>query len=147
MLACIEEKHNLTTETTQKILILDKQYHCRKIGVDDGGLGFGVFSELLGFDQTKRKTMALNNASRPIDNEGERGKKLLKEEMYSNLLMLMEQGRLKLIDDEDIKLSLASIQIEDNEISGGYDHIAEAINRAAWLAEKEKGLNIFCHSF
>jgi len=147
--ANFEEKHNLTIETSRKIFLIDQQFFaCRRIGVDDAGIGFGVFSELMSNDQTKRKTIALNNASRPIDRDGEHSKKLLKEEMYMNLLILMEQGKVRLLDDEEVKSSLSSIQVEeDGKYFGSYSHITEAIIRAVWLATQSKDLNIFCHSF
>jgi hypothetical protein len=143
----ITEKKNLTTMTTRRILVLDNGYKFRKIGVDDAGLGFGVFSELLNEDQTKRKTIALNNASREKDYKDETEKKLLKEEMYINLLTLMENGKIKLLDDDEVKESLSSIQHDEGKIFGSNSHITEGIIRAAWLASKDKSLNIFAHTF
>jgi len=147
----ITEKRNATTKTTDRILILNKGYNFKKIGIDDGGIGFGVFCELLDHDETKRKTIALNNASRDKERDLETGnfstKKLLKEEMYINLLSLMENNKIKLLDDEDIKASLSSIQHDEGKIFGSYSHITEGIIRSAWMAEKDKSLNIFCHSF
>jgi len=145
----ITEKRNLTTDTSRKIIELNKIYKFKKIGIDDGGIGFGVFSELLGNDETKRKTIALNNASRDMEREEETGefsqKKLLKEEMYVNLLTLMENHRIKLLDDDEVKASLTSIQHDEGKIFGSNAHITEGIIRAAWLAEKDKTLNIYCY--
>jgi hypothetical protein len=146
---------SLTIDTSRKIFIMNQKYNFKKIGVDDAGVGFGVWSELMNNDKTKRKTIALNNASRKIDKDGEKSKKLLKEEMYFNLLALMENKKIVLLDDEDVKASLASIQYEvekkENRITtkiwGSYSHITEGIIRAVWLAEKEKGLNIPVHRF
>ena len=133
----------LTTETSQRIIQLERIWNFKEIGVDDGGVGFGVFSELLREDATKRKTKALNNASRPIDNEGEKSKKLLKEEMYLNLLLLLENLKIRLLDDDEIKASLASIQHnEEDKIFGNDSHICEGIVRAAWLI-KTTSLNIY----
>ena len=143
----IIHKRKMTTDTTRKILELDIQYNLKKIGVDDGGIGFGVYSELMDIEGTKRKTIALNNASRPIEYDGEKSKKLLKEEMYFNLLTLMENKKIKLLDDDEVKASLASIQYEDDKVFGSYSHIVEGIIRSAWLASKDKDLNIFAHSF
>ncbi|KKL49078.1 hypothetical protein LCGC14_2319090, partial [marine sediment metagenome] len=56
-----------TTDTTKKILNLDKQYNFNGIGIDDSGVGGGVFDQLYDNDQTKRKVKGLNNASKPID--------------------------------------------------------------------------------
>lgn len=152
----IIEKRNLTVDTARRIILLNQKYKFYKIGVDDGGVGFGVYSELMNNEETKRKTLALNNASRPLDKDGEKSKKLLKEEMYFNLLMLMETKKIKLLDDDEIKASLNSIQYEivirekektKTRIFGSYSHITEGLIRAAWLAEKDKSLNIFIRSF
>lgn len=160
----IIRKKQLTTETSKDIITLNKKYEFYKIGVDDGGVGFGVFSQLLDEDETKRKTYALNNASRPLNKDGTKNKKLLKEEMYMNLLALMESGKIKLLDDDEIAQSLKSIQYEyiDKDktkgekeetrgtklkITGSYSHITEGIIRACWLASQDKHLNIFVRTF
>ena len=64
-----------TTQTTERIVELDKRYEFEKIYVDDGGIGFGVFSELLKEDSTRAKTIPLNNAPRPLDYKDEKKKK------------------------------------------------------------------------
>ena len=146
----LKEPHNKTTETTNKIIELDNKFKNKKIGVDDGGIGFGVFCELIDNEKTKRKTIALNNASRKKEREedGEFSeKKLMKEEMYVNLKMLGEQGRLKLFNDDELRASLASIQFEGDKIFGSDSHYTEATIRACWLAEQDKDLNIFAHTF
>ena len=93
--------------------------------------------------------MAINNARRSID-RADRKKKLMKEDLYNNLLRLMERGEITLLDDADSILSLRSIQFEYGDkgqmkIWGSYSHIVEGLIRAAWLA-KNKSLNImaFC---
>ena len=142
---------SLTTETSRKAIELEKIYHFKKIGVDDGGIGFGVFSELMMADETRRKTIPLNNASRDLDREDNpQKKKIAKEDMYGNLLCLMEQGKIKFLDDEDLKLSLSSVQYEfakngDLRIYSNYGHIVEGIIRAAWLAAQDKSLNIYVY--
>ncbi|RLC34451.1 MAG: hypothetical protein DRZ76_02655 [Candidatus Nealsonbacteria bacterium] len=136
-----------TTQTADKIIELDKRYNeIKKIGIDDGGIGFGVYSILMNNEETKRKTFALNNASRVINELGST-KKLLKEEMYILLLSLMENKKIKLLDDDEIKESLSSIQWDEGKIYGSYSHITEGIIRACWLAEKDKNLNIWIHTF
>ena len=134
------------TETTKKIMYYDKMHKYKKIYLDDGGLGVGVFDELLYEAQTKRKVVALNNASRPLDKDEKRNKKILKEDLYLNLLRYMEQGKIKFFDEPEIMLSLKSVQYEyDNgnmKIFGNYTHIAEALIRAAWCM-KDKSLNIW----
>jgi len=67
---------------------------------------------------------------------------IIEETIYS------EDFREQLLDDDEIIASLSSIQHdEDGKIFGSYSHITEGIIRAAWLAEKEKGLNIFVRTF
>lgn len=143
----IIEKRNLTTDTTKRVLILDSIYNVKKIGIDDGGPGFGVWSELMDNNQTKRKTDALNNASKFIDADGEKSRKLLKEDMYLNLLSLMENKKIKLLDDDEVKASLSSIQWDEDKIFGSYSHVTEGIIRAVWEATNDKSLNMFVHSF
>ena len=136
----ISEKRNFTTDTTKEILRLDRIYNFKRIGIDDGGLGFGVWSELMNIEETKRKTDALNNSSREVDADGVRSKKILKEEMYVNLQVLMEKRSIKLLNDDDLKDSLSTIQHDEGKIFGSNSHIAEGVIRAAWSAEKDKSL-------
>lgn len=142
----IIEKRNFTTDTSKKVLNLNESYDFKKIGIDDGGVGFGVFCELMDNEETKRKTEALNNARRAVDSKEKKSKRLMKEEMYFNLLALAENSKIFLLDDDEVKLSLSSIQIEDEKIFGFYSHITEGIIRAAYLASKSKNLNIWVSS-
>jgi hypothetical protein len=137
-------------ETYNKILELDKLWNFKAIYVDDGGIGSGVFDYLLANDQTKRKAVAINNRARPLDRDEEHKKKILKEDLYNNLLMLMEQGMIKLLDDDDIFLSLKSVQYEyvtkvnaltKLRIFGNWTHHAESLTRAAHcMSDKRNGL-------
>ena len=100
-------------------------------------MGAGAFDFLLREEQTRRKVVAINNATRSLDREDKRRKKLLKEDLYTNLLRLMEQGKIELWDDEDLIMSLKSIQYEydDNgnmKLWGNYSHVTEALIRSAW---------------
>jgi len=140
-------KKKLTTETTQEILWLDAKNNYKKIYIDDGGLGVAVFDPLLANDQTKRKVVAINNSSRPLDRDERQKRKLLKEDLYNNLVRLMEQGKIELFDNDELALSLRSIQYEYDEkgnlkIFGNYTHITEALIRAAWCIQ-DKTLNIW----
>jgi hypothetical protein len=144
----IIENRNYTTDTTKRIIKLDSQRNYKKIGIDDGGMGFGVFSELMNNDKTKRRTIALNNSSRKLNSDDTKHRKLLKEEMYLKLLVNMEQGIIKLFNDDEIIKSLEGAQYDENgRIFGSYSHIVEGIIRANWLASESKDLNIFCRSF
>ncbi len=139
-------KKTLTVETTQFILALDRTYNFRQIFVDDGGMGVGVFDQLLTTDATKRKVVAINNLSRPLTKDEKRKKKVIKEDIVNNMLAMMERGELFLLDDPEIFLSLKSLQFEVTEgktkYFGSYTHIADGLVRAAW-AVKDKRLNIY----
>lgn len=148
-------KKVLTTELSDRIIMLDRQYDFLGIGIDDGGVGFGVWSELMNNDQTKSKTEALNNSKRPIDKEGNKTKTLLKEEMHTNLKRLMTRKKIWFLNDESVKLSLKSIQWEriikegqpvKTRIFGRDAHIAEGIVRAVQMASNSKNLNIWISS-
>ena len=146
----IAETDKTTTDTFRDILQLESKYKFKKIYIDDGGLGVGVFDNLLEDPATKRKVIGINNARRSItyDPEKPKQKKLMKEDLYNNLLNLMEQDRIKLLDDPEIFQSLKSVQFEFNDsgqmrIFGRYTHIAEGLIRAAWCT-KDKSLNLWC---
>lgn len=139
----IVENRNLTTDTSRKIINLNEHWKFKKIGIDDGGVGFGVWSELMGDEKTKRITDALNNASRETDRYGNKSKKLLKEEMYLLLQVLMETNQIILLNDDEVINSLSSIQHDEGRIFGSNSHIAEGIIRSVWMAEKDKSLNIY----
>lgn len=139
-----------TTQTTEKIIELERQYNFKKIYVDDGGVGFGVFSELLKEDDTKFKTIALNNSARPLDYQEEKQKKILGDEMIFNLLVMMEKGKIELLDDSEIRASLKSYQFEQDKenkrilISSNYNHPVQSIMRAAWHSQrKDLKLSVF----
>jgi hypothetical protein len=142
----ITRQRTLTTQITREILMLNSKYDLQKIFLDDGGLGFGVFSQLLEEESTRRKTIPINNASRSLDRDGTRKKKLLKEDLYNNLLRLMERNEIKLLDDPEVYESLKSVQYEyvDGKfrIFGNYTHIVEGLIRAAWCV-KYKNLSIW----
>jgi len=149
----IVTKKKLTTETFDNIVNLEKQWNFRKIGIDagSGSLGVGILDFLLREPLVKRKVVALNNLSRVLDHLGERKRTLLKEDMYMNMLALMEKGKLMLLDDDEVAMSLKSVQYEyvvtvgkktSVRIFGNYTHIAEGLIRAAWLAN-QKHLNPF----
>ena len=97
----------------------------------------------------------MNNASKPLDREGKKAKKVLKEDMYMNLLALMERQKILLLDDEELILSLKSMQYEYAvresretrfRIFGNYSHHVEGLIRAAWLVTQDKSLNIWIKS-
>ena len=129
------------TDTSRLIIHKDKLLNHNKIYMDDGGLGVGVFDILYEDNQTKRKIIGLNNASREIEkiySQGKvktRKKTLLGIDLAINLRNLMEKRQIQLFNNEKVKQSLRSIQCDYSEgvlkIYGNYDHIFEAIKRLA----------------
>lgn len=136
-----------TTDTIGRVLKLDEEFKFRNIYVDDAGIGGGVTDVLI--EKLGRKIKGINNSKKSIDKEGLRKIKILKEDLYSNVLVLMEQGRLKIIDTPEVKRSLASVQFEYTaekrlKIYGKYTHITEALVRSCWCI-KDKSLNIYIY--
>ena len=142
------------TETILKTQQLDRVYNFKTIYIDDAGVGGGVFDVLLQEEQTKRKVVAINNAKRSLDRNDEHKKTLMKEDLYNNLLLMMEKGIIRLLDDEELILSLKSVQweyiIKEGQPSrlrvfSNYGHIVEGLVRACWC-NKDKHLNIWISS-
>lgn len=151
----ISTSKQLITQTTEKIIDLNKIYDFKEIGVDGSGVGAGVFDNLIKEDSTKRKTKSLENATKPLDREGKKSKKVLKEDMYMTLLTYMEKGKIKLLDDDELILSLKSMQYEyvtkvgretRFRIFGAYSHHAEGLIRAAWLIAQDKTRDLWIKS-
>jgi hypothetical protein len=148
-------KRTLLYQSTKHILELNRIYDFQKIYIDDEGIGVGVYDYLLEEESTRRKIVAINNSKRVLNMDETQRTKLLKEDLYNNLLRLMESGKIELLDDPEIFQSLKSVQYEYTsdtrgrphlKIFGNYTHITEGIIRAAWCV-KEIGLNIWIKSF
>jgi hypothetical protein len=146
-----QEDHKPTTHTENRI-ITEFAPRYDKIGIDagSGSLGVGVYDHLLQNPITRRKVIAMNNRTISMDKDGKKLQKIMNEDFHDNLKSMMEHGEIFLLDDDEIKASFRSIQIElikkDDQITnikihGRDSHIVEGIKRAAWLAKKEKSLN------
>lgn len=144
-------KQTKLTETYNHIKHLNMLYDFNRIYVDDEGIGIAVFDMLTDDPDTMYKTVALRNSKKVIDPMDETEVKMLKGDLYFNLLKMMEKGDLELLDDPEIFLSFKSVQYEYTNdkkgkpflhIFGNYTHIVEADIRAGWFV-KEKGLNPF----
>lgn len=147
----IVTEKKLTTQTFDSILQLNSRWNFKQIGIDagSGSLGVGIMDFLLREPRVSKKIIAVNNRKVILDKYGEKTRRILKEDLYENLRALGERGFLKLLDDEDLIISLTSIQIEHVmkkgmptkiKIFGRDDHIAEGLTRAAWLAN-QKSIN------
>lgn len=157
----IYHRENISTsktkldETYKFILHLDKKYDFQKIFIDNEGIGIGVYDFLMGNDQTKDKTLGVKNSLEIPDQNGR--KKYQKEELYTHLLSLMNQGLVHLLDDDNIFFSLRSIIFDyttdqlgrSNLKIGATTHtdtdIPEGLIRAA-LSIKYKDLNPLIYS-
>jgi len=149
---CFTTDRVSTTDTIGRIEAIDREFKFNKIFIDDGGVGGAVTDILL--DRLGRKVVGLNNASKRLQIQGEEKKRgILKEDLYSNSLMLMETGKLELISNLMLLRSLKSITFEYGEkdkanrnvkIYGDYAHLAEAMVRACWCT-KERGLDIYVY--
>lgn len=155
------------TDTVGRILRLHELFRFKRIFIDDAGVGGGATDMLI--DKLGRRIVGLNNASKRVQVQGEEKKKgILKEDLYSNALVLMEKAsekvkleklakerneeiklekEIELISDLSLLRSLKSITIEYSadkhlKLSGDYSHLCEAFVRACWC-KKEKGLKLF----
>lgn len=136
-------------DTIGRIQELDRIYGFKKIFIDDAGVGGGVTDILI--NRLGRRVVGLNNAQKRFQMQGEEKKKgILKEDLYSNVLCLLETGKLFMISDPALLRSLKSITYEYSEtgqgkkvrIYGDYAHLAEALVRACWCI-KDKGLDLW----
>ena len=155
----IVQEKQLTTDTEKKIIELNNNYKSfgnESIGIDAGAgtLGVSVFDHLLQEDDLKYKIVAINNAKRTYDKEGNNKAQLLKTDLYDNMRAMMEHGTLKLLDDEEVIASLQSVQYEyvikegsepKLRIYGDNTHVVEGMIRAAWLAN-QKSLNLMVYT-
>jgi len=136
------------TDTVGRIKVWNKKYKFKKIFIDDAGVGGGVTDSLI--ESFGRKVIGLNNSSRSVDKEGKQ-KRILKEDLYSHLLVLMENQEVSFKHDVRLIHSMKNVQFDYTEtgrfrIFGKDSHITEALVRACWCL-KQKGLNLFIDSF
>lgn len=136
-------KNKSLVDTCARIIALDQKFHFRRIFTDDTGVGGGV-TDLLR-EKLGTRCIGINNASRSVDDTHNR--KILKEDLYSNALMLLQNSHLSLINDLSLLKSLKSMTFEytldrNLRIYGKYSHLSEAFVRACWYM-KQKGLKLF----
>jgi len=129
------------------------EYNFRRIFIDDSGVGGGVTDYLQ--NALGRRVVGLNNASKRVlvdeDDKDEKRRGILKEDLYSNVLALLETGKLELISDLSLLKSMKSITYEYSTkiagrvtIFGDYSHLCEALVRACWCV-RERGLDIYVY--
>ena len=148
----------ITTKTTlpqtfERIKHLNKLYDFSRIFIDSLGIGVGVFDWLMFDDETKGITEAIDNSKQIMSKDG-KTRKLQKTLKYSYFKMMMETGKLHLLDEPSVFQSFKSVQYaytNDSlgtrhlKIFGNYTHIAEGATNGAWGA-KTKHLNLSVYS-
>lgn len=140
---CLTTERKALTQTRDEVIKFNLKYSFNRILIDDSGIGGGLTDMLI--EKFHSKIIGINNKSRSIGDD--KKKKMIKEDLYSNSLLLMEQGKLKLMSDLDLFRSLDSVKFEYTKeknlrIFGNNTHLAEAFVRACW-GIKEKGLKLF----
>jgi len=143
----------LLSQTKDHIVALHRLYDFSTILIDDEGIGVGVLDYLVQDEETKDVVQGIRNSKQIVDKDGKETK-LQKTLLYSNLKMLMEQGKIKLLDDGNIFQSFKSVQFAYSDdtlgtrhlkIFGNYTHIVEGLTRAAWgLKYKHLKLKVYC---
>ncbi len=131
-------------QSARRIIALNEQYNFKKEYIDSGGMGITVCDILGESEANKRKVVEINNASRRYVEDGEEKKKgILKEDLYENVVALGDSSKLILLDDEDLIVSLQSVQYEivngKAKYFGNNTHIAEGVTRGLWCT-KDKTL-------
>src|SRR3990167_2052284 len=135
------------TDSTGAVKVFHDKFNFRKIFIDDGGVGGGL-TDILQEKIGKRIVIGLNNASKRTFTQGEeKNRGILKQDLYSNALVLMEAGKIEIISNLQLLKSLKSIVFEytsegNVKLFGDYSHLCEAFVRSCWCV-KEKGLNIW----
>jgi hypothetical protein len=141
-------------ETNQEIIRLNDLYDFKEIAIDagSGSLGVGSLDFLLQVSNIKHKVVAINNRALSLDSNDQNKQKILKEDLYNNLVGMMERGEIILLDDDEVKASLASVQFEyvvkageptKLHIWASYGHVVEGVIRALWVASKDKSLALW----
>ena len=130
----------------------DKGKHYNRIFVDSGGLGGSVL-DMLQETISKSRVIGLDNSQRRYQEAGEEKKQgILKLDLYSNVKILMEQGKLKFIKNPNLISGLKCVSFKYSPQTGNVfitgagrnRHIVEAFVRACW-GIKNKGLNVYCY--
>lgn len=134
------------TEQHQKTSLLDLKNKCleldekfkkfKKLYVDDGGFGAGLIDILE--EKFRKRLRPLNNKAKSIE-----GNRILKEDLYSNMLKLLESGELELIEDKELIEELGKVEVDEEENIIGTD-LSEAVVRAVW-AWKEKPKKLWAY--
>lgn len=127
-----------TTEITRLVLALCKKYPTiKKIVTDDNGVGAGPTDALVDALGT-RKVEGISNQRRVEDMDIPGiTKRYIKEDMYTNLLRMMEAGKIVFARQQNMLNSILGMKYtytkhKELRIDGNYSHYAEAVVRACF---------------
>ncbi len=120
-----DTKHKLTTDAIGRVKILNEKYNFEMIYLDETGLGAGPTDVLM---ETMSNVEGLTFTLKS------------KQDLYSNLKKLMEQGKLKIPNVRKLLYQLADLRYEvassgDLKIhhaERGHDDFADALALACW---------------
>ena len=137
-----------TTITMGFIKNKDEGKNYNLIFIDPGGLGGTILDVLQEtIPNGKRKVVGLDNAHKRFMEEGEEKQTgIFKEDLYMNVKVLMEQGRLKIIKDPKLIMGLKAVSFEYSmetgrvkiKCKGKGAHVVEAFVRACWCVKNQK---------
>lgn len=140
---CFTTERKSLTDTVGRVIDLHKKFNFKRIFTDDSGIGGGV-TDMLIEQLGERRVFGINNSTRSVN---ERNRGIMKEDLYSNSLSMMERKHVDIVNDLQLQRSLKSMTFEytssgNLRIYGKYSHLAEAFVRACWCV-KAKNLNLF----
>lgn len=140
---CFTTMRKSLTDTAGRAIKLHEKWNFAKIFTDDNGVGAGV-TDMLIEQLGKSKVHGVNSSKK---SDVDKIKRIMKEDLYSNALVMMEKKRIDIISHLGLERSLKSMTFKYNQegnvkIYGNYSHLAEAFVRACWC-NKAKGLRLF----
>jgi hypothetical protein len=126
------EQHDLTSmkELLERSEQLDRIFKFRLVFIDDGGVGGGLVDFMR--DKFKRRLRPMNNKSRGKDF------KILKEDLYSNVLRLLSAGNISLIQDEELIREIKRVEWDELNKKIINNDISEALVRACWCVKEKR---------
>ncbi len=143
----------LTIDNEDLVMEYTRKWRCIQSGIDAGAgtLGVSIYDHLMEVEDMKRIIIAMNNRAISINQE-EGKQRLHNEDMHDNLRAMGERGEIHLYNRSDIKASFRSVRwdlvkdahgLHKVRITGRDTHIVEGIKRAAELAKKDKGNDLW----
>lgn len=145
----LSQKGEAVTLSMGFIKSKDNEKGYNRIFIDSGGLG-GSILDVLQETISRRRVIGLDNSQRRFQEEGEEKKiGILKEDLYMNAKILMEQGKINIVNHplliEGLKMVSFKFSHETGKVritgAGRGSHIVEAFVRACWCV-KNQGLNL-----